>query len=61
MRWVNDRSGAAPAEGFVGDWAAEGDMRRDCTHGKEFVIVRRRFFSAIQLDLNLSFSLVGGT
>ena len=61
MRCVSDRSGAAPAVGFGGDWAAEGDMRRDCTHGKEIVSPCRRFFSPIHLDLNLSFNLVGAT
>jgi hypothetical protein len=43
MRWVRERSGAAPTDDFGGDWAV-GDMRRDNTRGGRLVSTSGGFF-----------------
>src|SRR5207237_2583167 len=60
IRWVSDRSGAAPACIFGGDEAA-GGMRRDITHGSAVEKANGPDFCRISLDLDLSFRRVRAT
>ena len=53
IRWVSERSGAAPPWVFGGEEAA-GDMRRDITHGGHDEKALSPVFCRIQLDLDLS-------
>src|SRR2546421_9617283 len=60
IRWVRERSGAAPACILAGEEAA-GDMRRDITHGEHVEKAWAPVFSRIWLDLDLSFRRVRAT
>src|SRR5205809_6247692 len=57
IRWVSERSGAAPPCIFGGEEAA-GDMRRDLTHADGLRKRNHSVFGRIWLDLDLSLSRV---
>src|SRR4051812_18659237 len=60
IRWVSERSGAAPPCVFGGEEAA-GDMRRDITHAGGLEKASRSIFRPISLDLDLSLRRVRAT